>query len=56
VRLDTYRHTAEELTGAIERLLGDEALAARLARTSERLQQARGTELAADLIERVVSR
>jgi len=55
VRLDTYRHTGEELTGAIERLLADEALAARLASTSERLQRARGTELAADLIERVVS-
>ncbi|HET7510862.1 MAG TPA: nucleotide disphospho-sugar-binding domain-containing protein [Solirubrobacterales bacterium] len=55
VRLDTYRHTAGELTGAIERLLGDEALAARLASTSERLQRARGTELAADLIEQVVS-
>jgi MGT family glycosyltransferase len=51
-RLDTYRHSGAELTGAIERLLGDEALAARLARTSQRLQQARGTGLAADLIER----
>jgi MGT family glycosyltransferase len=55
VRLDTYRHSGEELTGAIERLLGDEALAARLAQTSERLQQARGTEVAADLIEQVAS-
>ncbi|MGN6258417.1 MAG: glycosyltransferase [Solirubrobacterales bacterium] len=54
VRLDTYRHSCEELTGAIERLLADEELAARLRRTSERLQQARGTEVAADLIERVV--
>jgi MGT family glycosyltransferase len=54
VRLDTYRHSGEELTGAIERLLGDEELAARLAATSQRLQQARGTELAADLIEQVV--
>jgi MGT family glycosyltransferase len=53
VRLDTYRHSGEELVGAIERLLGDEELAARLAHTSQRLQQARGTELAADLIERV---
>jgi MGT family glycosyltransferase len=53
IRLDTYRHSGAELTGAIERLLGDEALAARLARTSQRLQQARGTELAAELIERV---
>jgi len=53
VRLDTYRHSGAELTGAIERLLGDEELATRLARTSQRLQQARGTGLAADLIERV---
>jgi MGT family glycosyltransferase len=54
VRLDTYRHTGEELTGAIERLLGDEALAARLASISERLQRAGGTALATDLIERVL--
>jgi len=53
-RLDTYRHSGEELTGAIERLLGDEVLAARLAQTSERLQSAPGTEKAADLIERVL--
>jgi MGT family glycosyltransferase len=53
-RLDTYGHSGEELTGAIERLLGDEALAARLAQTSERLQRAPGTEKAADLIEQVV--
>src|SRR5215218_5222324 len=52
-RLDTYGHSGAELTATIERLLGDEALAARLARTSERLQQARGTELAANLIEQV---
>ncbi|HET7416988.1 MAG TPA: nucleotide disphospho-sugar-binding domain-containing protein [Solirubrobacterales bacterium] len=55
VRLDTYGHTGEELTGAIERLLGDDRLAARLARTSRRLQEARGTEVAADLIERAAS-
>jgi MGT family glycosyltransferase len=55
VRLDTYRHSGEELTGAIERLLGDEALAARLAQTSERLQRVPGTERAADLIEQVVN-
>jgi MGT family glycosyltransferase len=54
VRLDTYRHSGAELTGAIERLLADEELAARLARTSKRLQAARGTEVAADLIEQVV--
>ncbi|HEX5526473.1 MAG TPA: nucleotide disphospho-sugar-binding domain-containing protein [Solirubrobacterales bacterium] len=55
VRLDTYRHSGAELTATIDRLLGDEELAARLARTSQRLQQARGTELAADLIERVAA-
>src|SRR5215218_9799071 len=54
-RLDTYRYSGEELTGAIERLLGDEALAARLARTSERLRGSPGTEKAADLIEQVLT-
>ncbi|MGN6256053.1 MAG: glycosyltransferase [Solirubrobacterales bacterium] len=55
VRLDTYRHSGAELTGVIDRLLGDERLATRLARTSARLQRARGTELAADLIERAAA-
>jgi MGT family glycosyltransferase len=55
-RLDTYRHSGGELTGAVERLLADKALAARLSRTSERLQGAPGTEKAADLIEQVVRR
>jgi MGT family glycosyltransferase len=54
VRLDTYGHSGEELTAAIERLLGDEALAARLKQTSRRLQRAPGTETATDLIEEVV--
>jgi len=53
-RLDTYRHSGEELTGAIVRLLADEELRARLAATSERLRAARGTERAADLIEATV--
>ena len=52
VRLDTYEHQAEELTGAIDRLLTDRALEERLAATSARLRAAAGTELAADLIER----
>jgi len=56
VRLDTYRHSGEELTGAIERLLGDDALAARLGETSRRLRSTPGTEKAANLIERVVGR
>jgi MGT family glycosyltransferase len=50
-RLDTYRHSGEELTGAIDRLLADEGLQARLATTSQRLRAARGTERATDLIE-----
>jgi MGT family glycosyltransferase len=54
VRLDTYRHAPEELTGAIDRLLGDRELAARLERISTRLRAARGTERAAELIERTV--
>jgi UDP:flavonoid glycosyltransferase YjiC (YdhE family) len=54
VRLDTYGHTGEELTAAIEQLLGDDELAGRLARASARLQSAPGTEKAADLIEQVM--
>ena len=49
-RLDTYRHSGGELTGAIDRLLADGGLRSRLAATSERLHEARGTERAADLI------
>ena len=52
IRVDTYDHAPEDLRGAIARLLDDGALADRLAQTSRRLQAARGTELAADLIER----
>ncbi|MBS1863639.1 MAG: glycosyl transferase [Actinobacteria bacterium] len=52
IRLDTYAHGADELRTAIARLLDDGDVADRLARTSRRLQSARGTELAAGLIER----
>jgi MGT family glycosyltransferase len=52
IRLDTYTHAPEELTGAIDRLLGDDALRERLARMSRRLAAAPGTVTAADLIER----
>jgi MGT family glycosyltransferase len=52
VRLDTYGHRPEELRSAIDLLLGDEELAARLRAISKRLHAARGTEVAADLIER----
>ncbi len=55
IRLDTYRHTPEELTAAIDRLLADTELAQRLAAASARLQAARGTERAADLIEQFIA-
>jgi MGT family glycosyltransferase len=54
VRLDTYGHAPEELTGAIDRLLADDALAGRLAATSRRLRSAPGTVTAADAIEQVL--
>jgi MGT family glycosyltransferase len=55
IRLDTYGHEPDDLTGAIDRLLADELLAARMARLSERLQRVPGTERAADLIEQVAT-
>ena len=51
VRLDTYRFEDEELTGAIERLLGDVALRARMARAGEEIRRRDGKRKAADLIE-----
>jgi MGT family glycosyltransferase len=51
VRLDTYGHSHEELRGALDRLLADEALSGRLRGLSQNLQGARGTERGADLIE-----
>jgi MGT family glycosyltransferase len=54
VRLDTYGHAPEELTGAVERLLADGELRARLDATSRRLQSMPGTVTAADAIEQVL--
>jgi MGT family glycosyltransferase len=54
VRLDTYGHAPEELTGAVDGLLEDGGLRARLDATSRRLRSAPGTVTAADAIERVV--
>lgn len=51
VRLATYAFTDEQMHGAIERLLADGALKARLARASTRIQAADGAGRAADLIE-----
>ncbi|MFB3739691.1 MAG: glycosyltransferase [Candidatus Velamenicoccus archaeovorus] len=53
VRLPTYAFEDEQLTGAIDRLVADEALTRRLAAMSERLRRGQGTVRAADLIERV---
>jgi MGT family glycosyltransferase len=53
VRLPAYDFTDEALTGAIDRLLADRTLAARLAAVSARLKADPGTVRAADLIERV---
>jgi UDP:flavonoid glycosyltransferase YjiC (YdhE family) len=53
VRLSTYGFEASELTGAIDRLLGDSPLRARLATISGRLRSNPGTRMAADLVERV---
>jgi MGT family glycosyltransferase len=53
VRLDTYGHAPDELTGALERVLNDAALHERLAAVSARLRLRPGTAHAADLIERL---
>ncbi len=52
-RLSTYGFDDGELTGAIDRLLGDPALHARLAAMSAGIKSTSGTVRAADLIEQV---
>ena len=51
VRLDTYRFTDGEMHGAIARLLGDEALRARLGEAARQIQARQGLRRAAGLIE-----
>ena len=51
VRLDTYRFTDAEMHGAIARLLGDEALHARLGEAARQIQARQGLRRAAGLIE-----
>jgi MGT family glycosyltransferase len=51
VRLPTFEFEDAQLGDAIERLVGDEALAARLKAISARLHENPGTERAADLVE-----
>jgi MGT family glycosyltransferase len=51
VRLPTYDVGRDDLVGAIERLLADQALQRTLAATSRRLQASPGTVRSADLLE-----
>jgi MGT family glycosyltransferase len=53
VRLDTYGHEPDELRGAVEQLLGDDAVYARMRPIADRLRGSPGTAKAADLIERI---
>jgi MGT family glycosyltransferase len=56
MRLDTYGHEPDELRGAVELLLADDALCARMRPIAERLQASPGTVKAADLIEQLAKR
>jgi MGT family glycosyltransferase len=56
VRLSTYAFTDEELKGALDRLLGDGELRARLAAAGEEIRGRDGLRKAADLIERLGQR
>jgi MGT family glycosyltransferase len=53
VRLDTYRFTDDELSGAVDRLLADTALRSRMSTIAAGIQGRSGTQRAADLIEHV---
>lgn len=53
VRLSTYTFTDDELKGAVERLLGDTELRARLAAAGEEIRRRDGLRKAADLIEQL---
>jgi UDP:flavonoid glycosyltransferase YjiC (YdhE family) len=53
VRLSTYGFKDEELTGAVDRLLGNPSLRARMHVMSARIKATSGTARAADLIEGV---
>jgi UDP:flavonoid glycosyltransferase YjiC (YdhE family) len=55
VRLDTYAFEDGELTGAIDTLLADPALRARLATIRERVRAAPGRVRGADLLERLAA-
>ncbi len=52
IRLDTYRFTDDELTGAVDRLLADTALRERLANLGTAIRARDGLRVGADVIER----
>lgn len=52
-RLATYAFTEEEMTAALDALLNDADLRARMAAMSQRIQASNGTQVGADAIERV---
>jgi UDP:flavonoid glycosyltransferase YjiC (YdhE family) len=54
-RLSTYGFKDEELTRAIDELLGDRELATRMGTMSARIKSASGTVRAADLVERLAT-
>jgi MGT family glycosyltransferase len=54
VRLDTYGHAPDELRAAVERLLADDSVRARLRPIAARLQAQPGTVRAAELLERLI--
>ena len=53
IRLATYEFEDGELLGAVDRLIGDDALRGRMAAIASRVQAAPGTVRAADAVERV---
>ncbi len=55
IRLDTYRFEEDEMHGAVDRLLADTALRARMADTGASIRSRSGTARAAELIEQVAS-
>jgi UDP:flavonoid glycosyltransferase YjiC (YdhE family) len=55
IRLDTYRFSHEEMSSALDRLLGDKDLRRRLATESATIRQRDGVRRAADLIEQVAA-
>ncbi len=56
VRLDTYGFAPEELTAALDRLLGDDELRAAAVRRGEDIRARDGVRRAADLVTRVTGR